>query len=45
LELDPAYVDTAIRRWQVLTGGQASHAVSGRCFDDFVHEAEAADVA
>ena len=33
LELDPAYVDTIIRRWQVLTGGSARHAVSGRRFD------------
>ena len=43
LELDPAYVDTAIRRWQALTGGQACHVVSGRCFDDLACEAEAAD--
>ncbi len=43
LELDPAYVDTAIRRWQVLTGGTARHAVSGRSFDDLADEAEAAD--
>src|SRR5438046_1892020 len=27
IELDPAYVDTAIRRWQVLTGGNACHGV------------------
>ncbi len=29
LELDPAYVDTAIRRWQVLTGEKARQAASG----------------
>ena len=34
LELDPAYVDTIIRRWQALTGGSARHAASGRSFDD-----------
>jgi DNA modification methylase len=34
LELDPAYVDTAIRRWQALTGECARHAESGRFFDD-----------
>jgi DNA modification methylase len=34
LELDPAYVDTAIRRWQALTGEQARHAGSGRLFDE-----------
>jgi hypothetical protein len=45
IELDPAYVDTAIRRWQVLTGGNACHGVSGRCFDDLACEAEAADAA
>jgi DNA methylase len=41
LELDPAYVDTIIRRWQTLTGGSARHAVSGRSFDDLTREAEA----
>ena len=44
LELDPAYVDTTIRRWQALTGGSARHAESGRSFDDLAREAEAADV-
>ena len=43
LELDPAYVDTAIRRWQAPTGGSARHAASGRLFDDLAGEAEAAD--
>ena len=33
-ELDPLYVDTAIRRWQKWTGQQARHAISGRLFDD-----------
>src|SRR5215472_7690252 len=41
IELDPAYVDTTIRRWQVLTGGSARHAASGRSFDDLAREAEA----
>jgi hypothetical protein len=45
LELDPAYVDTIVRRWQVLTGGKARHAASGRSFDDLVQEAEAANAA
>jgi DNA modification methylase len=43
LELDPVYVDTAIRRWQALTGGNARHVASGRSFDDHADEAEAAD--
>src|SRR6202040_1517804 len=30
LELDPAYIDTIVRRWQALTGGSARHAASGR---------------
>jgi DNA modification methylase len=41
LELDPLYVDTAIRRWQALTGETACHAVSGRLFGDLASEAEA----
>ncbi|MGA7259402.1 MAG: site-specific DNA-methyltransferase [Stellaceae bacterium] len=45
LELDPAYVDTTVRRWQVQTGGSARHAVSHRCFDDLACEAEAGDAA
>jgi ParB-like chromosome segregation protein Spo0J len=31
--------------WQVLTGGSARHAASGRSFDDLTHEAEVTDVA
>jgi hypothetical protein len=41
IELDPAYVDTIVRRWQALTGGSARHAVSGRSSDDLAREAEA----
>jgi DNA modification methylase len=41
LELDAGYVDTAIRRWQALTGETA---MSGRSFDDLAAETEAADV-
>lgn len=43
LELDPAYVDTIIRRWQAQTGGRACPAASGRSFDDLTREAEALD--
>ena len=43
LELDPAYVDTTIRRWQALTGGIARHGAGGRSFDDLAREAEVAD--
>jgi 16S rRNA G966 N2-methylase RsmD len=45
LELDPVYVDTIVRRWQKLTGGNARHAASGRSFDDLACEAEAANAA
>jgi hypothetical protein len=34
MDLDPLYVDLAIRRWQAWTGRSAVHAVSGRSFDD-----------
>jgi DNA modification methylase len=45
LELDPAYVDTIIRRWQALTGGTAHHIASGRSFEELAREPEAADAA
>jgi DNA modification methylase len=45
LELDLAYADTIIRRWQALTGETAHHAESGQPFDDLAREAEAADAA
>jgi len=38
LELDPRYVDTAIRRWQNWTGHQARHAASSKLFDDMASE-------
>lgn len=34
IELDSLYVDTAIRRWQKLTGGTAIHALTGRSFEN-----------
>lgn len=33
MDLDPSYVDTAIRRWQAWTGEKAVHEASGRAFD------------
>lgn len=32
MELDPLYVDTAIQRWQIMTGMDAVHAVTGETF-------------
>jgi hypothetical protein len=34
MDLDPLYVDVAIRRWQRHTGDHAVHAISGRRFDE-----------
>jgi hypothetical protein len=40
LEIDPVYVDVAIRRWQKLTGQPAIEAVSGRSFAEIARERE-----
>ena len=37
LELDPLYVDTAIRRWERMTGARA-HLASGETYDDVTAE-------
>jgi len=34
IELDPIYVDTAIKRWQRYTGERAIHASTGKRFDE-----------
>jgi DNA modification methylase len=34
LELDPAYVDVIVRRWQLFTGRAAIHEASGQPFDE-----------
>jgi len=41
LELDPKYVDTAVRRWEELTGGSARHATTGSSFAEMATEARA----
>ena len=41
IELDAAYVDTAIRRWQRYTGERAVHAISGKTFDDIATDQSA----
>ena len=43
IELDPAYVDTIIRRWQRWSGSHARRRSDGRLFDNL--EAEAAEAA
>ena len=34
IEIDPRYVDVAIRRWQALTHQAAIHNISGLSFDE-----------
>jgi DNA modification methylase len=41
IEIDPLYVDTAIRRWQAYTGDKAVQATSGIRFDDVPEQTEA----
>jgi len=41
LELDPRYVDTIVRRWQIFTGDHARHGTSGQLFNE--REAEQED--
>jgi DNA modification methylase len=36
IELDPAYVDVAVKRWQRYTGDRAVHSISGIQFGDVV---------
>jgi DNA modification methylase len=43
IEIDPAYVDVAIRRWQNYTGEFAVHANSGKRFDEIAVSKEEAD--
>ena len=38
IELDPIYVDTAVKRWERYTGDHAVDAVSGKRFDDLSNE-------
>jgi DNA modification methylase len=38
IELDPLYVDVAIRRWEALTGKKTIHVSSRRTFGDLEEE-------
>ena len=42
LEIDPAYIDVAVRRWQAFTGAKATRLVDGRAFDELVADASKA---
>jgi DNA modification methylase len=41
IELNPAYVDVAVKRWQDFTGKQAVHAETGKTFDEMKAERDA----
>jgi DNA modification methylase len=41
IEIDPIYVDVAIRRWQKFSGGTAIHTETGKSFDELATEREA----
>ena len=41
IEIDPLYVDVAIRRWQKLTGDHAVHTLTNQRFDDIAAAQEA----
>jgi DNA modification methylase len=43
IEIDPIYVDVAIRRWQKYTGEAALHARSGKRFNEVATEGEVLD--
>ena len=43
IELDPLYVDTAIRRWQNLTGREARRVSDGKTFPEIEAEVEVAN--
>src|ERR1700722_11257198 len=38
IEIDPMYVDTAIRRWQRYTGDHAIETITGKRFDEITNE-------
>ena len=45
IELDPAYVDVAVRRWQEMTGEAAVHADTGERFDQRAAEVQSREEA
>lgn len=38
IELNPAYVDVAVMRWQTFTGGKAIHEATGKTYDEIEDE-------
>jgi hypothetical protein len=39
MDIEPRYVDVAVRRWQAFTGKDAMNAESGRTFDQLAERA------
>ena len=42
IELDPKYVDVAVKRWQAISGGKAIREDDGVAFDALIEDAEEA---
>jgi len=40
IELNPAYVDVAVTRWQEFTGQKAIHEASGKTYDEMKNGAQ-----
>jgi hypothetical protein len=38
MELDPRYVDVAIKRWETMTGNHAVHEPSGKTYSELAAE-------
>jgi hypothetical protein len=45
VELEPGYIEVAIRRWQRRTGQDAAHILTGETFDAYFERKRAADAA
>ena len=40
IELNPAYVDVAVKRWQDFTGGKAIHEATGKTYEELLKQQE-----
>ena len=45
IEIDPGYVDVAIRRWQAYSGKVATLAATGQCFEEIEESRTGAEIA
>jgi DNA modification methylase len=44
IEINPIYIDVAIRRWQIFAGDQARHVATGLTFDELAAHRKAGHV-